>query len=120
LSHSELARCRAWIEAALHEGGDVHGFDDIAAMIRDGRVQFWPAPEGCLVTEILVYPRAKVLNVFLGGGKLDQLLDMQGSVVAFARAMGCTKMTIQGRKGWVRALAHMGWVHTHSVVMKEI
>ncbi len=72
------------------------------------------------MTEVLVYPRAKVLTSVLGRRKLDQLLDMQGSVVAFARAMGCAKMTIQGRKGWVRALAEHGWKHTHAVVMKDI
>lgn len=117
---SELERCRTWIEAALQEGYGTHTFEDIAAMVASGRVQFWPAERGCLVTEILVYPRCRVLNVFLGGGELDQLTDMQSSVVAWAKAMGCARMSIQGRRGWVRALEKHGWRHTHAVVVKEL
>jgi len=115
----EIDRCRSWIEAALARGIGGHTFDDIAQMIRDGRVQLWPAPNGCLVTEIVTYPRCKVLNVFLGGGEIGQLADMHEAVIAWGKAMGCTKATIQGRKGWSRAFAKHGWKDQHAVLVKE-
>ena len=73
---NELERCRPWIEAALEYSGGTHNFEDVAKGILEGNMQLWPTPRGCIVTEIVVYPRKKVLNVFLGGGELDQLLDM--------------------------------------------
>ena len=117
---TEWERCLPWIVAALDEGGNTHTPDDVLAMVKSGRAQFWPAERGCLVTEILVYPRCNVLNVWLGGGELDQLTDMQSAVMAWAGAMGCTRMSIQGRRGWVRALEKHGWRHAHAVVVKEL
>ena len=119
MSRPELERCRPWIEAALVYSGGTHTFDDVADMIKTGRLQLWPAPKGCLVTEILVYPRKTVLNVFLGGGDLDQLADMHGDVIAWAKAQGCTAATIQGRKGWERAFRSYGWQARHVVLQKE-
>jgi len=116
---TEIDRCRPWIEAALEHGHGGHTFDDVASMILTGRLQLWPAERGCLVTEIVVYPRCKVLNVFLGGGEIDQLADMHGDVIAWAKAQGCTMATIQGRKGWERAFAKYGWKHAHTVLTKE-
>ena len=72
----ELARCRPWIEAALEYSGGTHDFIDVAEGLHKGTMQLWPAPKGCIVTEIVVYPKKKLLNVFLGGGELDQILEI--------------------------------------------
>jgi hypothetical protein len=119
MSRPELERCRPWIEAALVYSGGTHTFDDVADMIKTGRLQLWPAPKGCLVTEILVYPRKTVLNVFLGGGDLDQLADMHGDMYLWAKAQGCTAAMIQGRKGWERVLRSYGWKARHILLTKE-
>ena len=106
---NELERCKGWIEAALEYGGGTHLFEDIAEAIADGRMQLWPAKDSCLVTEITVYPRKKVLHVFLGGGDLNEILGMHESVVQWAMAQGCESLTMTGRKGWVKALQNNGW-----------
>ena len=38
--------------------------------------------------------------MFLGGGELDQLLDMHNDVTAWAKSYGCEALTITGRFGW--------------------
>ena len=83
-------------------------------------MQLWPSPRGCIVTEIVVYPRKKALNVFLGGGELDQLLDMHNDVTDWAKSYGCEALTITGRFGWKKPLKAHGWKPLHASFQKEI
>lgn len=116
----ELVRCRQWIEDALAYSGGTHDFDDVAEAIADSRMQLWPAPRGCGVTQIVVYPKKKVLHVFLAAGEMDQLLDMIEAAAAWGKAQGCTGMTMSGRKGWERVLAKHGWAPFLSVMEREV
>lgn len=116
---TEIERCRPWIEAALEYSGGTHDFEDIVDGIQSGMMQFWPAPKGCLVTEIVQFPRKKVVNVFLGGGEMEQLANMHPSVIEWAKAQGCTAATIHGRTGWARAFKSRGWKPLHMSLIKE-
>ena len=116
---NELERCRPWIEAALEYSGGTHEFEDVAKGIIEGRMQLWPSPRGCIVTEIVVYPKKKVLNVFLGGGELDQILDMHENVIEWAKAQGCECLMMTGRFGWKKPLEKHGWKTLHSSYVKE-
>ena len=116
---TELQRCRPWIEAALKYSGGTHNFDDVAAGLTSGKMQLWPSPKGCIVTEIVVYPRKKVLNVFLGGGELDQILDMHSDVIAWSKAQGCEALMMTGRFGWKKPLEKHGWKTLHCSYVKE-
>lgn len=115
----ELERCRPWIEAALEYSGGTHNFDDVEAGLALGKMQLWPAPKGCIVTEIVVYPRKKVLNIFLAGGELDQILDMDNDVKNWAKQHGCTAATMSGRMGWKKPLAPLDWKLQHVSFLKE-
>ena len=116
---AELLRCRPWIEDALAYSGGTHTFEDVVAGITESRMQFWPAPRGCAVTEIVVYPKKRVLHVFLAGGEMDQILDMIDSAVEWSKTQGCASMTIAGRHGWQRVLAEHGYRPVMTVLEKE-
>ena len=116
----ELIRCKPWLEAALELSGGTHTLDDVVQAIIKGEMQFWPAPKGCAVTEIVNYPRKKVLHIFLAGGEMEQIIDMDVSAVEFAKMNGCTGMSIAGRKGWKRVLKDKGYVETFTVLGKDI
>lgn len=116
----QIARCREWIEAALAYGGDTHDYEHVAYGILEGAMQLWPAEDGCLVTELLQYPKKKVLHIFLAGGRLQTLTDMHDDVIAWAKSQGCTALTLSGRKGWVRALESFDWEPTLTTLSKEI
>lgn len=116
----ELLRCREWIEAALEHSGGTHDFADIAKAVMRGEMQLWPNENGCLVTEIVSFPKKKTLNVFLGGGKMRDLLAMYGDIEAWATAQGCDGMTINGRQGWQRIFAKRGWKVQNVCLSKEI
>jgi|TARA_R100000482_G_scaffold91188_1_gene37485 hypothetical protein len=105
----ELDRCKPWIEAALDRGGNTHIFEDIVDGVKKGLMQFWPADDACAVTEIICYPRKKVLHIFLAGGNMDTIVDMDESAVHYAKLSGCTGMSVAGRKGWQRVLDKKGY-----------
>lgn len=115
-----LAQQRKHIEAALAYSEGTHTFDDVAAAVLTGRMQVWPNATGCIVTEIIVYPRRKVLHVFLGGGTLAEIMDMHDDVAAWARAQGCDALTMAGRRGWQKPLATAGWRVTHQCYERAI
>ena len=116
----EFVRCAPWLQGALDAGGNTHTLRDVFAAVCEGRMQFWPAPNGCAVTEIVVYPQNKVLHVFLAGGEMQQIVDMDSSAAEFARANGCDGLSICGRRGWARVLKNNGWKETMTTLVKEL
>lgn len=117
---NELERCRQWIEDALERGDDTHDYEDIVAGITSGKMQLWPAKDSCLVTEIIKYPKKKAINMFLIGGKLDTVLDMEKDVIEWAKAQKCDLIIGTGRKGWKKVLSPLGYQEAHITMAKEI
>lgn len=68
----------------------------------EGRTQLWIGKRSALVTEIVVYPRLKACNVWLAGGDLQEVVEIQRSVAEGAKARGCTRLELKGRPGWLR------------------
>lgn len=116
----ELERCKPWIESALALSGGTHLFQDVVECVKLGTMQLWNAPKGCMVTEILDYPRKKVFHVFLAGGDLEQIKDFSDSMIFFAKANGCSAMTLAGRRGWIKALDDLGWTERFTTMGVEI
>ena len=115
-----INKCGYWIEQALKHSGGTHDLVDIFQGIAERKYQLKKKKKGCLVTEILEYPKKKVCHVFLGAGEMNQLTDMHESVIAWAKQLKCTELTISGRKGWVRALKNHGWKEAQTTIYKEI
>ena len=116
----ELHRCREWIEAALEHSGGTHNFEDIVDGVKAGTFQFWPADDACAITEIVTFPRKKVLHIFLAGGNKDTIVAMDDSAAYFAQLNGCTGMTIAGRRGWKRVLSEKGYDEAFTVLGKSL
>jgi hypothetical protein len=104
----EWTRCRHWIVDAL-EYAPTHTIEDVEIGLLTGLFTFWPASKSAALTEIHNYPRARHLHVFLAGGDLDELRGMVPMWQAHALALGCSKVTLCGRRGWERALKQQGW-----------
>jgi len=105
----EWERCRGWIEAALEYAGGTHTIEDIEAGLTSGQFTFWPGQRCAIVTELNVYPRFKALNIFLVGGDLQEILEMEPHICAWAKAHGCERVYQIGRPGWKRALEAHGY-----------
>lgn len=99
-------RCKPFIQEALDHAGNLCNLEDVWQLIESGQAQFWPGYECALVTEIKDYPEKRVLNVWLGGGKLEEIRGMEPHIRKFAKNSSCHLILIQGRPGW-KKIFHM-------------
>lgn len=114
-------------EALSHSAGRLAP-DDVKALLATGDMQaciiFLPEEERLLATictEVMEYPRAKVLDLALcAGERMDLWLVAMPWMESFAREQGCTQIQVQGRPGWARVLASRGFSEASRLVVKEV
>ena len=89
--------------------------DDIPELVCTGKLQLWLFYRRHKVvfaglTEVVRYPRAKVLTVVYAGGT-DGLVcvPFMAIIEEWAKEQGCTHTVVQGRRGWCRLFAPMGY-----------
>jgi hypothetical protein len=111
---------RARMERALRYAGDTHTLADVAALVKEGRAQFWGNGDGTIVTEIHTFPRRRAVNYWLVAGGLRSCLDLQPEIDAWAIEQGCDIATACGRRGWGRALVSSGWTEWFPNFQKEL
>ena len=117
----QLERLRHHVEAALEYSGGTHNFDDVAEMVEQNRLQLWPAKDSVVLTEIIVYPQLKNLHYFLAGGDLDELSRMRPLIESWGKSIGCTRVTLAGRRGWAKTfLKDEGYSPKWTVLAKEL
>jgi hypothetical protein len=106
-----LEEARPVLEPALAYAGGTHTYDDVCSLVEEGRLQYWHFGRSAVVTEILQYPRKKILSFFLAGGNLAELHAMLPGLLEWGRSEGCTEAFLTGRAGWTRSfLARQeGW-----------
>ena len=115
-------RLKHYIEDALASGDWVMDIDDVLADIAKGQMQWWPGEDCAAVTQIVNYPKSKALRLVLGGGNLEQLLEIEKTLVIWAISKGCDRAEIAGRIGWGRVFRDRGYkehVRVYSRVIKE-
>jgi hypothetical protein len=110
------------IRAAI-ERTELSSFADIESDVLAGMQLVWLAWNGreimAAATTQLVKPRDKVcVLTSCSGYDRAQWLPLFAEVESYARAEGCTKMRIFGRKGWERVLD--GYRVEHVVLEKAL
>jgi len=109
-----LIRYKRGIEAALRHGEHSHSFDDIVRGVLTGQLHFYPLTDTSFaIMERQEYPNLSVYHCFLAGGDLADLVAAQGMISDNGGKLGCTKLTMMGRRGFARALPAHGWRETH-------
>lgn len=117
----EFRRLQSHIEAALEYSQGTHTADDVLEQISTGELQLWPGQNSVVVTQIITFPRKKVLHIFLAGGNQKELKEMDPYVVQWAKDQGCTALTFTGRLGWSRSeMREIGFELTHVMMSKDI
>jgi hypothetical protein len=116
----ELERCKKWIEDALEYSGGTHDYKDVSDSVLKGEMHLWSGEKCCTVTLFTVYPKKRFLHVFLAGGDLDEILEIEKSMVEFAKQTGCDGLTLSGRVGWKKVLRDIGWSESFLTLIKEI
>ena len=119
-AHADFARCRSYLQDALDLAGGTHTMEDIVAGIQLGHFHFWPGRQSAAITEVHQFPRARFLNIFLAGGELHELLEMEPFFASWGAHLGCYRVTLTGRPGWERALKSKGWQRVAVVLFRPI
>lgn len=106
------------IEKAL-EIDSTHSWEDVREMLVDGRCQIFWNEHGAWITEVLVSPRKRVLNVWIVAGELPEVMDLQKDVERHALTQTCDEMIVKGaRFGWKNVAKEYGW-EEHAVVLRH-
>lgn len=117
------SRCRPYIDAALAHAGGGYRIEDIEAGIESGLFHFWPGSRCAVVTEFQSAPHLKVLNFWLLGGELKELLAMRPHIERWAKAHGCARAIgggVADKPGWGRILAAGGYEPRWIIYSKEL
>ena len=116
---AEFERCRPWLEAALAHSVGGYDIAHVRAAIETGTAQFWPTTNSAAVTTIDTFPSGlKVLQFWLAGGALAELVLTEANVLAWAREIGCDRAVIVGRSGWQRRLE--GYRDAGRILVKDL
>jgi hypothetical protein len=100
--HQKLAR-------VLDRMAGLYTLNDILTAIAEGRMQSFVEGDSWIITQIVLFPRAKVLDVFAAIGDLDDLRILHDRILDFAAEMGAGVIRAYGRKGWLPDAARRGW-----------
>jgi hypothetical protein len=114
----EWDRCKHWIaEAVKHQ--DFYTIEDIRDKIKVGMFYLWPGKKSAMVTELIILPQGKALNLIFCGGDYSELEEMLPFIEMFAKELGCKRLYGGGRKGWLRKIKHLGFEEEY-MVRKEL
>jgi hypothetical protein len=100
----EWYRKRHYIADALEYTGGGTTLDDVEDRLAQGYAAFFWGDACAMVVELFERPSGDYAHIWLAGGDLDELLELEQDVASWARSLGCKFLTISGRKGWARAL----------------
>jgi len=119
--------CESLIDMALkHSEGELISRDVYDNLI-DNTMQLWIAMEhgetiAAMITQVISYPRKRVLRVITLSGKdgsgLDKWYMFLDMIEGFALRTGCSALEAWTRKGMVRKLKD--WKHSYMVITKDL
>jgi hypothetical protein len=118
-TRKDLALWRTEIEKALDLAGGVLTFDNVAARVEGGRYVMMANDDSCVLLDVVDWPNAREVHVFLGCGTQQGLDALDAPVTAFARVVGAKRITSYARKGFTHRMTP-GWKHVSNIYAKEL
>jgi hypothetical protein len=97
------------LERALSRMGGLYLAQDIVSAVRVGRMQMFSEGDSIAVTQISLYPRAKVLEILVAVGNLAELRILHDRLLTFAAKIGAGVIQAYGREGWIEDATKRGW-----------
>ena len=107
------------VNRVLRYSGDLYNFDDVMKAIGTGDMQSFTEGDTWIVTQVIVFPRRKVLRVMLVVGYLTDAKKSLVQLEEFAKSVGATRIEATGRDGWWQ-FAEPGWKRTGSAYAKDL
>ena len=97
--------CLPYLKPAIERLHGTHLVEDVLHGILDLELHLWSFSSGVAITEFVPYPRLMSCNVFLVGGKLDEVLPWcapDGPLEKWAIEQGCQMVETTSRPGLSR------------------
>ena len=110
-------------KALLHAEGELIP-DDIKKHLDTSELRLWVALENkdviaAMVTEIVQYPRKKIVRVItLAGKDMSMWYDFLPMLEGYAIRSGCSSLEAWTRKGMTRKLKD--WKHSYDIITKDL
>lgn len=99
----------ALFDKALTIGGQTHTREDVLRGIREGKLQCWAEDNAIVITEVIKYPRKKILHAWLVAGDFGTIMAQLPAIQKFAQDNDCAAITTTGRWGFLRRLPEFGF-----------
>jgi len=110
----------AQLEEALAHMGGTHTFQDVLDAIKDGQMQSFAEGNTWVVTQVLDFPRKRVLEIILVAGEMAEAEALYEKVLSFGREIGCQLVRTFGRDGWAKQAKTNGWTNGHRIFLKDL
>ena len=110
-------------KALKHSEGELEA-EDLIKHLDKGDLRMWVAMQdneiiACMVTEIITYPRKKIVRVItLSGKDMDMWYDFLPVLEGYAVNNECSSLEAWTRKGMTRKLKD--WKHSYDIITKDI
>lgn len=118
-SRAVFEHCWPWLAAALEHAGGTHNKEDLWRVIESGSAQLHPLRNGAIVTTIQNHPSGlRDANAWLAGGNLAEIIQVIPLLEQWLASEGCKRVTLTGRKGWMKALP--SYRHTGIIMVKDL
>ena len=107
---------------------DKWSIDDVMESLKEGKMQGWIIYDknhgvisGICITEVIEFPKEKVLNITgLGGNGVSEWIHLISGIEEFAHSKGCKAVELYGRPGWKKLLAENGYKKYRVVLRRSI
>lgn len=118
---ASLEAFRPQITKAVGYTNGAYEFEDIQRGLDEGTLQALWLPHSVLIYTIESHPRFPVCNVFLAAGRMEDMARFELAIVEVARIYGCKRITMTGRRGWMRSFltAESNWKESTLVTLEK-
>jgi len=117
-NNSDWFNVREHLKNALSYGDGLLNLDDVKDGLASGLFELWVGDNSAIVSQVINTSHNKALLFYLAGGELEELKDMSEQLESLAKEAGCSKVLINGRAGWGKALT--GYKERTRIFEKEL
>lgn len=118
---AQWARFKDRFAEAMEDDASLYTIEDLEQRIATRRAFLFAGKESAVVAEVVDYPGgAKAMQMLWSCGDLGEIVALAPGIEAMARMVGCTKMIVEGQKGWERVLKPHGYQFFSVTIAKEL
>ena len=117
---------RTWVESSMVHSAGERTTEQILEQLTQGLIQCWVILDGDVMvnitlTEVLRYPNKMTLHIITSTGiDWESHKEEHRELESWAKELGCSSISVWGRRGWEKRLPAMGYEHVYSVFEKRI